>query len=69
MAYRGRILHHQADGLVGAGIINIPLWVVGVAGVSGFGEEEQGGVIVCAEGGVVDCEEEVACFIDFKADG
>ena len=44
------VVDHQAHGAVAAEVVDVPLRVVGVAGVAGGGEEEDGVVVVCTEG-------------------
>ena len=64
----GGVVDDEADGVVGAGIVDVPFGGVGVAVVASLGEEEYGGVVVGAEGGIVDFPEYVAGFVDELAD-
>ncbi len=52
------VVDDQADGAGGAGVVDVPLRVVGVGVVTEVGEEEDRVVEVDAEGRVVDAEEE-----------
>lgn len=45
----------DSDGGVGAEVVDVPLGVVGVGVIAHFGEEEDGLVVVCAEGLFVHC--------------
>lgn len=67
MSSTSGVLYDEADSGVGAGIVYVPFGVEGVGGVSGFGKEEDWGVVVCTEGGIVHGPEEVAGCIDFGA--
>ncbi len=49
-------------------IVDVPFRVIGVGGVADVCEEEQGGVVVGAEGDAVDGPEEVAGAVDEVAD-
>lgn len=53
MDRRGGIINDDANGGVRAGVVDVPFGVCGVGCVSRFGEEEDGGVVVAAVGGVV----------------
>ena len=44
------VINDYANRVVGAGVVDVPFGVGGVRVVSGFGEEEDGGVIVAAVG-------------------
>jgi len=61
--YRRLVLYDDADAFVRAGVVDVPFWVVGVGVVAAFCEEEDGEVVVCAEGRVVDGPEEVSGFV------
>jgi len=56
----GEVADDEADGGVGAEVVDGPLGVGGVGDVAELGEEEDGVVVVAAEGDVVHVEEEVA---------
>ncbi len=46
----GWVINDEANGAVTAGVVDVPFGAVGVGGVSCFGEEEGGGVVVTAVG-------------------
>ena len=54
------VFDDEADGGRVAGVVDVPFWVVGVGCVAGVCEEEDGRVVVGAEGDAVDGPEEVA---------
>lgn len=60
VSYRRRVFYDDADGFVGAGVVDVPFGGIGVGVVAGFCQEEDRCVVVSAEGGVVDCPEEVS---------
>lgn len=63
------VLYDEADGGVSSRVVDVPLRVVGVGRVARFREEEERGIVVSAEGDVVDAPEEVAGAVDSDADG
>ena len=69
----GGVLDDEAYAAVAAGVVDVPFRGGGVGGVAGFGEEEEGAVVVGAEGGVVHRPDEVAGGVyrgaDFEGDG
>ena len=65
----GVVCENDSYGGVGADVVDVPLWIVGVGVVACVCEEEEGVVEVGSEGGVVDCPDEVAGGIDFEVDG
>ncbi len=68
MGRRGGVLDHEANRRVAARVVDVPFGVVGIGCVSRFGEQEERGVVVCAEGDVVHGPEEVAGAVDRGAD-
>lgn len=66
---RGGVFDDEPDGRRVAVVVDVPFGVVGVGGVGGVCEQQHGGVVVGAEGGVVDGPEEVAGCVDGDADG
>lgn len=70
MCYGSGIFHNEADRGCITGIVDVPFRVGGVeiGGCVGVCEEEDGRVVVCAEGDAVDGPEEVAGVVDEGAD-
>ena len=58
-----RVGQQEAHGRVGAEVVDVPFWGVGVRVVAHVGEKQDWLVVVCAEGGVVHCPEPVARFV------
>lgn len=71
MRYGSGVFHDEAYRGSVTGVVDVPFWVGGVevGGCVGVCEEEDGRVVVCAEGDVVDGPEEVAGAVDEGADG
>ena len=65
---RGGVFDDEAHRGRGARVVDVPLRVVGVGCVAGVGEQEDGRVVVGAEGDAVDGPEEVAGAVDGGAD-
>ncbi len=68
MCRRGGVLDDEADCRVAARVVDVPFGVVGIGCVSRFGQQEERGVVVCAEGDVIHGPEEVAGAVDRGAD-
>ncbi len=68
MRHRRLVVDNYAHAGVRTEVVDVPFGVVGVRIVALLGEEEDGVVVVGAEGGVVHCPEEVARGVYFEAD-
>ena len=73
MRHGSGVFDNQAYGCRVAGVVDVPFWVGGirvrVGRIACVCEEEDGRVVVCSEGDVVDGPEEVAGAVDEEADG
>jgi len=62
------VVDHEANCGVGAGVVDVPFWVLEVGGVSCLGEEEKRGIVVGPERRFINGPQEVACFVYFGVD-
>ena len=62
------IAHHHSDCLIAAHIVNIPVWVHGVRGISLIGEKKDWVVVVASEGRVIDRPDKMPGSVDGDID-
>ena len=62
------VFHDQADGGVGAEVVDVPLWVGGIGGVTLVGEEEERVIVIGTEGYAVGVEKVVICSVGSEGD-
>lgn len=60
MCYRRGVVYDEPDRRIAARVVDVPFRVVRVGGVARSGQQEEWGVVVCAEGDVIHGPEEVA---------
>ena len=60
---------YNADGGVGAKVVDVPFWVRRVGDIAGFGEKEDRIVVIASEGGVIDRPDDVTCGVYGNVDG